>query len=220
MPRILAAVLTLVIASTPSSLAAQSLRLTVDAFGGAFIPATDLFNEVFPDVGALSLSQKTAFSVGGRVAVWPSRRIGIEAEGIYAFSDVEVTCVLAGVCADEGTAPANVFLTSLSLLYTFIDPPLDPVAVFVSAGVGLVARGGDAFTDVDESTDLAGVFGLGLRYGIAPGVRIRGDVKDYISSFEWKEVTVPLKERGLDVGATLQQDILVTLAVEFVLGGS
>lgn len=219
MRRFVAPLLATLLAAVPSSLEAQ-MTWSIDAYGGAYVPAGKLFDEVFPGIGVLSLEQKTAFAAGGRVAVWPTGRIGVEAEGSYAFSDVEITCVIPDVCAAEGTAPASVLLGSLNLMYTLIDPPLDPVAVYISGGVGVVSRTGDAFRDIDSSTSIAGVVGLGLRYGVARGVRVRLDVKDYISSFEWTELNVALRDSGLDSGSSIQNDIMILGSIEFMLGGS
>ena len=221
MRRCLVAVFSLSLGAVPLSLEAQT-TLTIDVFGAGYVPAADLFDAVFPGLGVLSFKQKTAFAAGGRVAVWPLRRLGIEAEGAYAFSDVDFTAVFPVLDRPGGqaTLPANMFFASLNLLYTIIDPPLDPVAVFLSGGVGVVARGGDFFRNFEDTADIAGVLGLGLRYGVAKGVRLRLDVRDYISSYEEKALTEELRVGGFDVGASLQQDILIAGAVEFVLGGS
>ncbi|MGD8700512.1 MAG: hypothetical protein PVJ43_14545, partial [Gemmatimonadales bacterium] len=91
-----------------------------------------------------------------------------------------------------------------------IAPPLDPVAFYVSGGIGIVSRSGDFFEGADDTSDIAGVVGVGLRYGLGPGWRIRFDVRDYISSFVNKEL-----DELLDTGSKLQNDIMLTAGVEF-----
>jgi hypothetical protein len=84
------------------------------------------------------------------------------------------------------------------------------VAFYVSGGIGIVSRSGDFFEGADDTSDIAGVVGVGLRYGLGPGWRIRFDVRDYISSFVNKEL-----DELLDTGSKLQNDIMLTAGVEF-----
>ncbi len=214
MPRYRAAVLTLSLVLTPMSLAAQSnIQFAVSGFGCVYLPSADLFNEQSTEA-VLSFGHATGFAAGGRIAIWPTDRIGIEAEGAYLGSDME----LAGVILDFGTIDttfnANVFVGSVNVMYAFIKPPLEPLAIFVSGGVGFVSRGGDFFdedliTDL-ENSDIAGVVGLGIRYGVARSVNIRADIRDYISSYE---------DAALLGDSQLQNDLLITGSVELVFGG-
>ena len=213
-----AAALALLVSLIPSSLAAQQpVQFTVSGFGGAYIPASDLFDELFTE-GALRFGQETSFTLGGRFAVWPIPRLGIEAEGAFTGSDVEFKGVLDATPFDT-TLSANVFYGSINVIYALIRPPFEPLAIYVSGGIGLVARGGFFFDEffqliIDprfetETTNVAGVVGFGIRYGISPLLNIRGDFKDYISSNR------PFA--GLD--SKLQNDLLITVALEFVFGG-
>ncbi len=216
------AVLALLLAALPSTLEAQGpVTFTINGFGGVFLPASDLFDEVFPGIASLSFGHETGFNAGGRVAVWPTRRIGIEAEGSYVGSDVEITGFIPGdTTLQPATVSANVFYGSLNVVFVLFDPPLDPIAVFVSGGVGLVSRSGDFFDGFEDEQDIAGVAGIGLRYGVAPRVRIRVDLRDYISSFEETAISDAFNAAlGTDdVGSKLQNDLLVSAGVEIVLG--
>lgn len=214
-----AAALALLFSLVPSSLAAQQpVQFTVSGFGGVYIPAGDLFDQLSAE-GALRFGQETSFTLGGRLAVWPIPRLGIEVEGAYAGSDVEFKGAFLGETAFDTTLSANAFYGSLNVIYTVIRPPFEPLAIYVSGGIGLVARGGfffdDFFQSLDqrletETTDVAGVAGFGIRYGISPLLNIRGDFKDYISSYR------PFA--GSD--SKLQNDLLITVALEVVFGGS
>jgi len=192
----------------PSSLSAQS-QVTVSGFGGAVLPTSDMVDVLIPE-GVFSFGHKTGWTAGGRLALWPTARFGIELEGAYVGSNVEVRGVLPDVFVADTTVSANMFMGSLNLMWAVIAPPLDPVAFYVSGGIGIVGRSGDFYSPDDESTDIAGVLGIGLRYGLGPGWRIRFDVRDYISS--WVDEAL---DDLLDTGSKLQNDIMLTVGVEF-----
>jgi hypothetical protein len=213
MPRQLAAALTCLALLFPSGLAAQ-MQITVGGFGGAIIPASDLVDVLIPDVGALRFGHKTGWNAGGRFAVWPSSRIGIEVEAAFVGSNVDVRGILPPDFAEDTTINGTMFVGSLNLMYAVIAPPLDPVAVYISGGAGIVSRGGDFWEGAESTTDFAGVVGVGLRYGLGPGWRIRFDVRDYISSFIDKELDEILEPAG-GTGSKLQNDIMLTAGVEF-----
>jgi hypothetical protein len=210
-------IVVLVALLAPSSLPAQ-VRVAVSGFGGIYLSTADLFDGVLPtELGsaALKFNQKTGFTVGGRLAVWPTSRIGIEAEGAYVGSDVEgnfLVSVGGNLVPRSGTEDANLFLGSINVIYAVIQPPLEPLSIYVSGGVGLVSRGGDGFRVFDDTSDIAGVAGLGLKYGVAAGTWIRIDLKDYISSFNEKKFSDIAVDGG---GAELQNDLLITVSFEF-----
>ena len=199
----------------PATLSAQSqVQVTVGGFGGAMLPAADLVDVLIPTLGAFSFGQKTGWDVGGRLAVWPTARFGIEAEAAFVGSNVDVAGILPPDFVADTTVNANMFVGSLNLVWAVIAPPLDPVAFYVSGGVGIVSRGGDFYEGSKYTSDVAGVLGVGLRYGLGPGWRIRFDVRDYISSFLNKDLDEALEPAG-GTGSTLQNDIMLTAGVEF-----
>jgi hypothetical protein len=217
MPRYRALVLAILLALLPSSLAAQ-VQVAVSGFGGVYLSTADLFDGVVPtrDFGtaALKFSQQTGFTVGGRVAIWPTSRFGVEAEAAYVGSDVEGTFLASvggNLVPQSGKDDANLFLGSVSVVYAVIRPPLEPLSIYISGGVGLVSRGGDAFNNFDDTSDVAGVAGVGLKYGVARGTWIRVDVKDYISSFEEKALSGAAVSGG---DSELQNDLLITASIE------
>ncbi len=211
MPRYRAIVLALFL-TTPPALSAQEIQVAISGFGGAAIPTADLVDVLIPTVGAFNFGHETGWTAGGRLAVWPTSRLGVEVEGAYLASDVEVVGVLAGFAADTSIS-ASLFAGSLNVMYAVLAPPLEAVALYLSGGIGLVSRSGDFFEDLDDSTDIAGVVGLGLRYGLGPGWRIRLDVRDYISSFKNEALDEQLEPAG-GADAKLQNDLMISAGVE------
>jgi hypothetical protein len=220
MRRYHAAVFAFLLALAPSSLAAQT-TVGLSAFGGVYLPTADLFDGVVPidtfGPSSLKFKQKMGWTLGARVAVWPSARIGIEAEAAYVSSDVEgdfIVAVGGQLMPVSGTEKGNLFLGSLNFVYALIKPPLEPLAITVSGGVGLVSRGGDAWNNFEDTSDIAGVLGLGLKYGIAKALWLRFDLRDYISSFEEKNLSAVAIQGS---GSKLQNDLLVVVGVEWFL---
>lgn len=220
--------LALALALVPSSLSAQT-QFAISGFGGAFLPASDLTGGVFfielqdpafaGDVAA-TFRQKTAFQFGGRLTLWASQRFGIEAEAVFALSDLNVDVLFPAV--DPGppitvnlisaseNIDGNVFLGSVNAVFALIRPPLEPLVVFVSGGLGFVSRGGDASDTFDTTTNVAGTWGFGLKYGVARGVWLRGDVRDYIYKFKGVDTD--------ELEAKWQNDLLVSAGLEFSFG--
>jgi hypothetical protein len=231
MPRYRAVILAILLAVVPTSLNAQT-QFAVSAFGGVFLPASDVLTAIvflppgsvpgFPSFSgdvAATFRQKTAFDFGGRITVWPSQRIGIEAEAAYALSDLNASVLLPVVRdlgppvvlgLEEGSivSDANVFMGSINVVFALIRPPLEPLVVFISGGIGYVARGGDGYEGFENTGNIAGTWGFGLKYGVARGIWLRGDVRDYISSY---------KEGDFD--SKIQNDFLVNAGLEFSFGG-
>jgi len=213
--------LALALALLPSSMPAQT-QFAVSGFGGVFLPASDLLSGIFPleELGteaAATFRQKTAFQVGGRLTVWPTPRFGIEAEAVYALSDMHVDLLIPdagpplGLAEGEDDFDANVLMGSVNAVFALIRPPLEPLVVFVSAGIGFVSRGAELEdgTDIfEDKTDIAGTWGFGLKYGVARGVWLRGDVRDYVSVFQ----------EG-DLESKWQNDLLVSVGLEYSFGG-
>ncbi|MGD2153279.1 MAG: hypothetical protein PVG79_08415 [Gemmatimonadales bacterium] len=225
--------LALALALLPSSLPAQT-QFAVSGFGGPFLPASDLTSGIFffpagsipefptfaGDVAA-TFRQKTAFQVGGRLTVWPSQRFGFEAEAIYALSDLNVDVLVP--FADPGppitvnlrsgsdAVDGSVFLGSVNAVFALIRPPLEPLVVFVSGGLGFVSRGGDAADIFENTTNVAGTWGFGLKYGVARGIWLRGDVRDYVYRFKGSDTD--------ELEAKWQNDLLVSAGLEFSFGG-
>jgi len=186
------------------------VQVSLSVFGGGFLPISDLFESIrVGDAGGpivLNLGQEPALLAGGRVTFWLSR-LGIEAEAGYGFSNLDLALAIvdAGVPDD-----APLFLGSLNLMYVIFQAPFTPLSLHASAGGGIVSRGGDFLDLLDDTSDITGALGLGLRFGLGPAIRLRFDLKDYISSF------APTARNGFQFDSRLQNDLIATMGLEFV----
>lgn len=215
MARYRVVLLALVLVMLPATLSAQA-RFTISGFGGVYIPGADLFDE--QDVNAvLRFGHKTAPAFGGRVAVWPTPRLAIEAEGAFLPSDIEFRGTILGTINADTTLSSSAIAASINVLYAVIKPPLEPLAIYISGGLGIISRSGDLFDVLESSvneapskTDVAGVAGIGLTYGVARGFNLRVDLRDYISAYQ------PFS--GDD--SKLQNDLMLSGGLEVVIGGN
>lgn len=185
-------------------------RVGLSAVAGGYLPAADLFDSLRPGGGdnpiVLNLGHRPGPLIGGRLTLRLSR-IAVEAEVAYAFADLDVPSILvdAGLSAD-----ASLFLGSLNVLYDLFRAPFSPLSLYASAGVGFVARRGDLLDAFEGATDPAGAIGLGVRFGLGPAIYLRFDLRDYISSFS------ATTRSGFTFDSKIQNDLLATLALEFV----
>ncbi|MGD8698436.1 MAG: outer membrane beta-barrel protein [Gemmatimonadales bacterium] len=186
------------------------VRVGLSALLGGYLPATNLFESVrLGDADQpiiLNLGHEPGIVGGGRLTVRLSR-LALEAEAGYVLSNLDIPSAVA----DEVPSDASIFLASLSALYDIYRAPFSPLSIYLLGGGGLVARSGELFDTLEGTTDLAGVLGLGLRFGLEPAVFLRFDLRDYISSW------APRAPDGFQFDSTLQNELIGTVAVEFSL---
>lgn len=186
------------------------VRVGLSAFVGGYLPASNLFESVrLGDVDQpiiLNLGHQPGIAGGGRLTLRLSR-LAVEAEAAYVASDLDIPSAIA----NEAPSDASIFLASLNALYDIYRAPFSPLTIYLSGGAGLVARSGAFFDPLESTTDLAGVLGLGLRFGLAPAVFLRFDLRDYISSW------APRVQDGFQFDPKLQSELIGTIAVEFSL---
>ena len=206
-----AALVVSLLALSATSLHGQ-VRIGLSAFTGGFLPTNDLFNSVRlrPDTSSLiifNLGLEPGLLVGGRLTVRLSR-LSLEAEAGYAFSSLDIPSVIVDAGANND---ATVFLGSVNALYDVIRAAFSPLSVYLSGGLGLVARGGEFFEPYDGTTSFSLAVGGGFRYGLSPAAFLRFDIRDYISSF------APRTQGGFQFDSKTQNDLIATLGLEISL---
>jgi hypothetical protein len=155
-----------VLSATPALAQVPGVGFEFEAYGGAYVPTTDLVDET-----GFTRKHKEGLGLGGRVTAVIPGPFAIEGNFMYAFSDVE----------DTPAGPvdgANVYALSGLLQFAF-SLPAAPVSFHVGAGVAYVMRGGDAYEGVDDKNDIGGIAGVGMKVGL-PGIfKIRVDAEGY-----------------------------------------
>jgi hypothetical protein len=181
---------------------AQQLMVDINPFGGVYLPISDLIEE---DVdGIVTGKYKLGFLFGGRVTVWINESFGVEGGFGYAINEVESEEL------DE-TEDAAVILGTLKGLYQFAPSPDTPFMLHVGAGLAMISHGGDAWEDVEGTTDIGGTLIVGGTYDVSDMVAIRIDAQDFMYSAKFGE-------DPFETDAKFQNDLVFTGGVVIKLG--
>ena len=165
----------------------------VGVFGGIFLPhpRLELFQATLdPDVvdqGYKPFKELSA-EVGGRVAYYPSRFLGLELEGAVMPNEV-----------DDGQQ-ATLFALRGHLVANLIPRSITPFLLAGAGGLGVASRGSAVGTDLDAAAH----FGGGLKFFLDRQTTLRLEARDNITA-----------RRGLKSGVVHSVDILfgVSLAL-------
>ena len=152
-----------------SSLEAQGLSFTPNI--GVYIPTTELVRAASGE----EFKQEISLTLGGRLGVALSQRLGLEFTGAYAPSDLKITASGLG----DQSQNANVFTGSGRVSYQLV-PYTSPVAFVVTGGVGVINRSGEFYTNVENKTDIGGTLGASARFRLGSLLRLQLSAEDYI----------------------------------------
>jgi outer membrane protein with beta-barrel domain len=160
--------LTLILAAVAAPLAAQ--RISISPTIGVYIPTSELVKAA----NGQEFKQEIALAVGGRLGINFTPRLGLVTSVSYVPSNLRFT-----FNQNETKTDANLLFGSARASYQLI-PYTSPVWVGLNAGASLVKRGGDAYADAEDKTDVGGVVGatVGFRLGSLLSFYVAAD--DYI----------------------------------------
>ncbi|HET8622113.1 MAG TPA: hypothetical protein VFM14_00980 [Gemmatimonadales bacterium] len=175
-----ALVLLALLATAAGSLPAQSVYLTPRI--GAYVPLKNLLESTDPGSGLFREDKATTkFDVGGRLGVWFGNSFGFE--GVVDYSKSAVQTFIGGF--RQQNLSSHIVAASIRPMFR-ISSPSGNVALILSAGGGLVDRGGDYIngsappaTQFTGRTDPAGAAGLALVFKISRHIAGRIDVDGY-----------------------------------------
>jgi hypothetical protein len=167
-PRLVITMSALAIAITAPRLAAQRVFLSPTL--GVYIPTTELVKAA----NGQEFKQEIALAVGGRLGVNFTPRFGIVTSVSYVPSSLRFS-----FNQNETKTDANLLFGSARASYQLI-PFTSPVWMGLNAGASLVKRGGDAYANLEDKTDVGGVVGatVGFRLGSVVSFYVAAD--DYI----------------------------------------
>jgi hypothetical protein len=152
-----------------SSSEAQGLSFTPNI--GVYIPTTELVRAASGE----EFKQEISLTLGGRLGVALSQRLGLEFTGAYAPSDLKITASGLG----DQSQNANVFTGSGRISYQLV-PYTSPVAFVVTGGVGVINRSGEFYANVENKTDIGGTLGASARFRLGSLLRLQLSAEDYI----------------------------------------
>lgn len=138
---------------------------------GVYIPTTELVRAATGE----EFKQEMSITLGGRLGVALSERLGLEFTGAYAPSDLKVTATGLG----DQSQDANIFTGSGRVSYQLV-PYTSPVAFLITGGVGVINRSGDFYASVEKKTDIGGTLGASARFRLGSLLRLQVSAEDYI----------------------------------------
>jgi hypothetical protein len=165
---ILSGTLAALAAFAPSS--AQAQRVSLSPTIGVYIPTSELVKAA----EGQEFKQEVALSVGGRLGVTLSPRFGIETSVSYVPSNLRFT-----FDQTESTTDANLLLGTVRASFHAI-PMTSPVWVTLNGGASLIRRGGDAYAEVEDRSDIGGVVGATVGFRLGSMLNFYVAAEDYI----------------------------------------
>lgn len=181
---------TLALAVTP--LSAQ--RVSISPTFGVYIPTSELVKAANGE----EFKQEIALAVGGRLGINFTPRLGLVTSISYVPSNLRFT-----FNQNETKTDANLLFGTARASYQVI-PFTSPVWLGLNAGASLVKRGGDAYAEAQDKTDVGGVVGatVGFRLGSFLSFYVAAD--DYIYGTTFAEAgTLEEKKTQNDVQLSL-----------------
>ncbi len=172
--RLLIAFCSLIAFSVPSHAWAQNFSISPEI--GFYIPTENLVEIANGTAGELEAGP----SFGLRLGIGLGRRVSLSVGGAYVPTTFEFSQSGGPVTERD----ARLF-TGAGMLVLYLIPPSSPLSIFLNGGVGVISRGGVAFTDDSENTDVSGVFGGGasIRLG-GLAVTAGADAYSYKATYE------------------------------------
>ena len=165
-PSLLAAVAALGLAASP----AQAQRLSLSPTIGVYIPTSELVKASQGE----EFKQEVALSVGGRLGVTLSPRFGLETSVSYVPSNLRFT-----FDDTETTTDANLLLGTVRTTFHAI-PMTSPVWLSLNGGVSMIRRGGEAYAEAEDNSDVGGVVGATVAFRLGGMLSFYVAAEDYI----------------------------------------
>jgi hypothetical protein len=159
-------ILWLAVDATPGAAQKLSLSPTI----GVYIPTIELVKAASGE----EFKQEIALAVGGRLGLNFSPRFGIVTSLSYVPSNLRFT-----FNQNETKTDANLlFGTARATLYVI--PTTSPIWLNVNGGASLVKRGGEAYQDAEDKTDIGGVVGATVGFNLGHFLSFYVAAEDYI----------------------------------------
>jgi hypothetical protein len=180
---------------------AQAQRLSLSPTIGVYIPTSELVKAANGE----EFKQEVALSVGGRLGVTFSPRFGLETSVSYVPSNLRFSF--------DGTqteTDANLLLGTVRATFHAI-PMTSPVWVTLNGGASMIRRGGEAYQDVEDRSDIGGVVGATVGFRLGSMLSFYVAAEDYIYGTRVEDA---------DLGDTsrTQNDVQIAFGFGFPIG--
>lgn len=203
------ALVLLALLALPTAPLAAQVTLDFTPRLGAYVPLKDLIVGTDPTTG-LPLTQRaqTKFTIGGRLGVWLAPSFGFE--GVVDYNKSAVGQVLGGI--PQADIASHLFASSGRAMVRLGSG--SSVAFILSAGGGLVSRGGafaagssPPFTTYSGTTDLTGNAGIAFLVPLSKTIAARIDVDGMTYSAQYSSPIFGT------TGSQRQYDLFITFGL-------
>jgi len=171
-----------------------SAQLFLSPTIGAYIPTTELVKAA----QGQEFKQEVAVAVGGRLGYRFGTRLGLVTSVSYVPSSLRFT-----FNNNETKTDANLLFGSARASFQVI-PWTSPVWLGLNAGASLVKRGGDAYANLEDKSDVGGVVGATV------GFNLGGLLNFYVAADDYIYGTTFVDENTLEEKQT-QNDVHLSL---------
>jgi hypothetical protein len=180
---------------------AEAQRVSLSPMIGVYIPTSELAKAAEGE----EFKQEVALSVGGRLGVTISPRFGIETSVSYVPSNLRFT-----FDQTETTTDANLVLGTIRATFHAI-PITSPVWLTLNGGVSMIRRGGDAYADAEDKSDVGGVVGATVGFRLGSMLNFYVAAEDYIYGTR-------VEGSGLGDKSRTQNDVQLAFGFGFPVG--
>jgi hypothetical protein len=180
---------------------AQAQRVSLSPTIGVYIPTSELVKAAEGE----EFKQEVALSVGGRLGVTLSPRFGIETSVSYVPSNLRFT-----FDETETTTDANLLLGTVRATFHAI-PMTSPVWLTLNGGASMIRRGGEAYEEAEDRSDIGGVFGATVGFRLGSMLNFYVAAEDYIYGTR-------IEDAELGDQSRTQNDVQIAFGFGFPVG--
>lgn len=181
-------------------------RIVITPHVGYYSPTENLYeSKPGQTSGAESYKLDPATALGGSLGVWFNSRVGVNFSGAHMATNLRRQ-------RGSGDQLTEAAITQASAQAVFLlGSPEATILPFLNGGFGLVSRGGGAFENSAETSNLAGIFGAGasIRIGMV-ALTVGAEVADYSATYDLA---------GGPPRRFAQRDVQLRLGLGTVFGG-
>ena len=150
--------------------AAAAQQLSISPTIGVYIPTSELLKAA----NGQEFKQEIGLAVGGRLGLDFGPRFGILTSIAYVPSDLRLTFNQA-----ETKTDANLLFGSARAT-VYVIPTTSPVWLSLSGGASLIKRGGTAYEELEDKSDVGGVVGAAVGFNLGSMLSFYVTAEDYI----------------------------------------
>jgi hypothetical protein len=180
---------------------AEAQRVSLSPTIGVYIPTSELVKAAEGE----EFKQEVALSVGGRLGVTLTPRFGIETSVSYVPSNLRFT-----FDGTQSETDANLLLGTVRATFHAI-PMTRPVWVTLNGGASMIRRGGEAYQDVEDRSDIGGVVGATVGFRLGSMLNFYVAAEDYIYGTR-------VEDADLGDGTRTQNDVQIAFGFGFPVG--